>query len=95
MQAFERVYIEYKDAIIACFKNVKLLLAIDGLKDYMLKVQDCLNFIIKDWQKALKCIIENPAIIDKDKEDTIEVDNNTKGLLCTTQEVAKVLICNH
>ena len=29
---------EYKDAIVACFKNVGLLLAIDGLEDYMLKV---------------------------------------------------------
>ena len=95
MQAFERVYIEYKDAIIACFKNVKLLLAIDSLKDYMLKVRDCLYLTIGDQQKALKGIAKNLAIIDKDKEDTIEVDNNTKGLLCTTQEVAKVLICNH
>ena len=38
VQAFERVYVEHKDAIVACFKNVGLSLAINGLKDYMLKV---------------------------------------------------------
>jgi len=39
---------EYKDAIVACFKNVGLLLAIDGLEDYMLKVRDCLNLTVGD-----------------------------------------------
>ena len=55
----------------------------------MLKVRDCLNFIVGDQQKALEGTTKNLAIIDKDKGDTIEVDNNTKGLLYTTQEVAK------
>jgi hypothetical protein len=40
--------VEHKDAIIACFKNVGLLLAIDGLEDYILKVRDCPNLTIKD-----------------------------------------------
>jgi hypothetical protein len=29
-KAFERVYLEHKDAIIACFKNVGLSLLIDS-----------------------------------------------------------------
>jgi hypothetical protein len=47
-QAFKRVYIEHKDAIVACFKNVGLLLAVDSLEDYILKVQDCLNLTVGD-----------------------------------------------
>jgi len=81
--------VEHKDAIVACFKNVRLLLAINGLKDYMLKVRDCLNLTIGDWQKALEGTAKNLAIIDKDREDTIEVDNNTIGLLYTAQEVVE------
>ena len=38
VQAFERVYVEHKDAIVACFKNVGLSLAVDGSEDHMLKV---------------------------------------------------------
>ena len=72
---------EYKDAIVACFKNVGLLLAIDGLEDYMLKVRDCLNLTVGDQQKALEGIAENLAIIDEDREDIIEVDDNTISLL--------------
>jgi hypothetical protein len=34
-KAFERVYLEHKDAIITCFKNVGLSLAIDGSEDYL------------------------------------------------------------
>ena len=74
---------EYKDAIVACFKNVRLSLAVDGLEDYMLKVRDCLNLIVGDWQKALEGTTENLAIIDEDGEDIIEVDDNTMGLLYT------------
>ena len=37
-QAFERVHVEHKDAIIAYFKNVGLSLAVDGSEDHMLKV---------------------------------------------------------
>ena len=88
-QAFERVYVEHKDAIIACFKNVGLLLAMDGSEDYMLKVRDCLNLTVGDWQKAPKGTVENPAIIDEDREDIIKVDDNTIGLLYTAQEVAE------
>jgi hypothetical protein len=47
-QVFKRVYIEHKDMIIACFKNIGLLLAVDGSEDYMLKVQDCLNLTVGD-----------------------------------------------
>jgi len=39
---------EHKDAIIACFKNVRLLLTINGLEDYLLKVRDCLNLTVGD-----------------------------------------------
>ena len=39
---------EHKDAIVACFKNVKLSLAVDGLEDYMLKVRDCPNLTVGD-----------------------------------------------
>jgi hypothetical protein len=48
-QAFERVYMEHKDAIIAYFKNVGLSLAMDGSEDHLLKVRDCLNLTIGDW----------------------------------------------
>ena len=80
-QAFKRVHVEHKDAIVACFKNVRLSLAVDGSKDHMLKVRDCPNLTVGDQQKAPKGTAENLAIIDKDGEDTIEVDDNTIGLL--------------
>ena len=87
-QAQEKVYTEYKDAIIACFKAVGLSLAINGLEDYLLKVQDCLNLTIRDQQIAPEGTIENLAIINNDSEFTIEVDNNKRGLLYIAQEVA-------
>jgi hypothetical protein len=37
-KVFERVYLEYKDAIIAYFKNIGLSLLVDGSKDHLLKV---------------------------------------------------------
>jgi hypothetical protein len=37
-KVFKRVYLEHKDAIIACFKNVGLTLLIDGSEDHLLKV---------------------------------------------------------
>jgi hypothetical protein len=40
-QAYERVHLEHKDAIISCFKNVGLSLAVDGSEDHLLKVKDC------------------------------------------------------
>ena len=55
----------------------------------MLKVRDCPNLTVGDWQKAPEGTAENPAIIDEDGEDTIEVDDNTMGLLYTAQEVAE------
>ena len=68
---------EHKDAIVACFKNVGLSLAVDGSEDHMLKVRDCPNLTVGDWQKAPEGTAENPAIIDEDGEDIIEVDDNT------------------
>ena len=52
VKAFERVYLEHKDAIITCFKNVSLSLAVDGSKDHLLKIQDLPNIIVRDWEKA-------------------------------------------
>ena len=37
-KAFERVYLEHKDAIITYFKNISLSLTIDSSEDYLLKV---------------------------------------------------------
>ena len=48
-KAFERVHLEYKDAIITCFKNVSLSLAVDSSEDHLLKVRDCLNLTVGDW----------------------------------------------
>jgi hypothetical protein len=48
IQAFERVYIEYKDTIITYFKNVRLSLTVDSSEDHMLKVRDCLNLTVGD-----------------------------------------------
>ena len=55
----------------------------------MLKVRECLNLTVGDQQKALKGTAENLAIVDKDREDTIKVDDNTISLLYTTQEVVE------
>ena len=49
-KAFKRVYLEHKDAIITCFKNVGLSLTINSSKDHFLKVRDCLNLTINNWQ---------------------------------------------
>ena len=86
-QAFERVHVEHKDTIIACFKSVGLSLSVDGTEDHLLKVRDCPNLDFGNWQKALEGTIENPTIIDDDSGDTIEVDDNNQGLLYTAQEV--------
>jgi hypothetical protein len=37
-KVFKKVYLEHKDVIITCFKNVGLSLLIDSSKDYLLKV---------------------------------------------------------
>jgi hypothetical protein len=86
-QAFERVHVEHKDTIIACFKSVGLALSVDGTEDHLLKVRDCPNLDFGNWQRALEGTIENPTIIDDDSGDTIEVDDNNQGLLYTAQEV--------
>jgi len=47
-KAFERVHLEHKDAIIACFKSVGLSLAVDSSEDHFLNVRDYPNLTIKD-----------------------------------------------
>jgi hypothetical protein len=61
----------------------------NSLEDYMLKVRDCLNLIVRDWQKALKGTAENLVIINNDREDTIKVDSNKNRLLYTIQGIAE------
>ena len=86
-QTFERVHLEHKDAIIACFKSVGLSLAVDSSEDHLLNFRDCPNLTIGDWQRAPEGTAENPAMVDDDGEDTIEVDDNEESLLYTAREV--------
>jgi hypothetical protein len=88
-KVFKRVYLEHKDAIITCFKNVGLSLAVDSSEDYLLKVQDCLNLTVGDWQRALEGSEAALILVDDNTMDIIEVDDNDNGLLYTAQEVAK------
>jgi hypothetical protein len=81
--------LEYKDAIITCFKNVGLSLAVDSSEDHLLKVWDYPNLTIGDWQRALKGSEAAPILVDDNTIDIIKVDNNDNGLLYTAQEVAK------
>jgi hypothetical protein len=90
-KAFERVYLEHKDAIIACFKNVGLSLAIDSSEDHLLKVWDYLNLTISDWQRAPKGSKDAPIFINNNAIDMIEVEDNN-SLLYTAQEVARGII---
>jgi hypothetical protein len=88
-KVFERVYLEHKDAIIACFKNISLSLLVDGSKDHLLKIQDCPNLTIRDWQQAPKGTKDTPILINDNIRDTIKVEDNDNSLLYTAQEVAK------
>ena len=88
-KAFERVHLEHKDAIIACFKSVGLSLAVDGSEDHLLNVWDCPNLTIGDWQQALKGSATALILVDDNTIDMIEVEDNDDGLLYTAQEVAK------
>ena len=88
-KAFERVHLEHKDAIIACFKSVGLSLAVDGSEDHLLNVWDCPNLTISDWQQALKGSATALILVDDNTIDMIEVEDNDDGLLYTAQEVAK------
>ena len=88
-KAFERVHLEHKDAIITCFKNVGLSLAVDSSEDHLLKVRDCPNLTVGDWQRALEGSEAAPILVDDNTMDTIEVDDNDNSLLYTAQEVAK------
>ena len=47
-KAFEKVHLKHKDAIITCFKNVGLSLAIDSSEDHLLKIQDLPNITVRD-----------------------------------------------
>ncbi len=89
IKAFKRVYLEHKDAIITCFKNVGLSLAVDSSEDHLLKIQDLPNITVRDQEKAPDRIEENPTIIDDDVLDIIEVDDNKRGLLYTVREVVE------
>src|SRR2546423_11697103 len=51
-KAFERVHLEHRDAIISCFKNVGLSLAVHGSEDYLLKIRDLPDVTVGDWQRA-------------------------------------------
>src|SRR5947199_2367896 len=79
-KAFERVHLEHKDAIISCFKNVGLSLAVDGSEDHLLKIRDLPDITVGDWQqRAPEGTTENPAPVNDD--DDIE------GTLYTAREV--------
>ena len=72
-----------------CFKNVGLSLAVDGSEDHLLKIRDLPNIIVGDWEKAPDRTEENPTVIDDNVLDTIEVDDNERGLLYTAREVVE------
>jgi len=91
-KAFERVHLEHKDAIIACFKSVGLSLAVDSSEDHLLNVRDCPNLIFGDWQREPEVLGTDSAPIiidDNDVGDTIEVDDDDNSLLYTAREVAE------
>jgi hypothetical protein len=88
-KVFKRVHLEYKDAIIACFKSVGLSLVIDSSEDHLLNVWDCLNLTIRDWQQAPEGIKEALISIDDNVEDMIEVEDEDNSLLYTIWEVAE------
>jgi hypothetical protein len=81
--------LEYKDVIITYFKNVGLSLTVDSSEDHLLKVRDCPNLTVGDWQRALEGSEAALILVDDNTMDTIEVDDNDNGLLYTTQEVVK------
>ena len=41
-------------------------------EDHLLKVRDCPNLTVGDWQKAPEGTAENPAVIDEDGESTTD-----------------------
>jgi hypothetical protein len=88
-KVFKRVYLEHKDAIIACFKNVGLSLLVDSSEDHLLKVRDCPNLTIRDWQQAPKGTKDAPILINDNIRDIIEVEDDDNSLLYTAQEVTK------
>jgi hypothetical protein len=92
VRAFKRVYLEYKDAIITCFKNVGLFLAVDSSKDHLLKVQDYPNLAFSDWYLEPKTLgIEGEPILinNNNVRDMIKVDDDDNSLLYTAREVTK------
>ena len=82
-KAFERVHLEYKDAIITYFKNISLSLLVNSSENHLLKVWDCPNLTIKDWQQAPKGTKDAPISINDNIGDTIEVKDDDNGLLYT------------
>jgi hypothetical protein len=88
-KAFKRVYLEHKDTIIAYFKSVGLSLTVDGSKDRLLNVRDCLNLTFSDWQREPEGTKDAPILINDNIRDIIKVKDNDNSLLYTAQEVAK------
>jgi hypothetical protein len=74
-EAWKKLYQDHQDAIIKTFQNVGLSLPTDGSKDHLLKIRDLPHMTIADWQRAPEGTGENPAIIDDDVGDSIEVDD--------------------
>ena len=74
-KAFERVHLEHKDAIISCFKNVGLSLAVDGSEDHLLKIRDLPDITVGDWQRAPEGTAENPALVNDDIDGDEDMDD--------------------
>ena len=54
-----------------------------------MKVRDCPNLTVGDWQRALEGSEAALILVDDNTIDMIEVEDNDDGLLYTAQEVAK------
>jgi len=65
---------------------------VDRSEDHLLKVRDCPHLTYGDWRQVPDGTTENPAIVDDDIMDTIEVDDNERGLLYTVKEGAEGII---
>lgn len=90
-EAWEKVHKDHQDAIINTFRNVGLSLPTDGSQDHELSIRDLPNIIVGDWTKVPEATIENPIVIP-DNGETIEVDNDTQGLLYTAREVDEGIV---
>ena len=62
-KAFERVHLEHKDAIISCFKNVGLSLAVHGSEYYLLKIRDLPDIMVATGNEPLKGLQRTPLLL--------------------------------